>query len=258
MCVCVCVWWFCKHRLMRSSARKGRGDQRKSFGWGATQTNKHTNAPQTHKRLHARANPAQVGRVLFVRMFEGPHAFAGRAYSGKPEERLEAVIQVARSEVGSGWWLGAGGRTALDGVGGSSRCWSRSASDAPPILSCSSLPPLHYLFVAGGDTQTHNKTQHTHTTHTQHNTTQQHNNTQQTHNKHKRFHATCSRTPTSTRSWARWRRRSASRRRSRWGARERWTGAAIDGPRAGGGGALHATRKSEPFRTSSALRARGV
>ncbi|GBF94708.1 hypothetical protein Rsub_07591 [Raphidocelis subcapitata] len=34
-----------------------------------------------------------AGRVLFLRMFEGPAAFAGRAYNGKPEDRLEAVIQ---------------------------------------------------------------------------------------------------------------------------------------------------------------------
>lgn len=28
-------------------------------------------------------------------MFEGPTAFAGRTYNGKPEDRLEAVIQVS-------------------------------------------------------------------------------------------------------------------------------------------------------------------
>lgn len=36
-----------------------------------------------------------VGRVLFMRMFEGPHAFAGREYKGKQtdDDRLEAVIK---------------------------------------------------------------------------------------------------------------------------------------------------------------------
>lgn len=35
----------------------------------------------------------EVGRVLFMRLYEGEAAFAGRPYNGPPEDRLEAVIQ---------------------------------------------------------------------------------------------------------------------------------------------------------------------
>jgi hypothetical protein len=43
-----------------------------------------------------------AGRVLFLRMFEGPAAFAGRTWAGKPEDRLEAVIQVGAPAPGLG------------------------------------------------------------------------------------------------------------------------------------------------------------
>lgn len=44
--------------------------------------------------MRSTPNAPQVGRVLFMRMYEGEAAFAGRQYAGADEDRLEAVIQV--------------------------------------------------------------------------------------------------------------------------------------------------------------------
>jgi len=51
-----------------------------------------------------------------MRLFEGPNAFAGRSYNGKPEDRLEAIIQSHPD--GEGFGGGRGGLGRRLGLGG--------------------------------------------------------------------------------------------------------------------------------------------